>query len=67
MQQCLSWYVSCAIGVKKAAQTTKIWYKGQPDIRDTFKSSIASLISGFSLLYLQTNIKNVIYLDIDAI
>ena len=39
MQQCLNWYVSCAIGVKKAAQTTKVWYKGQPDIRVHFQKS----------------------------
>ena len=42
MQQCLNWYVSCAIWVKKGAQTIKVWYKGQP-----FKSPITSLISGF--------------------
>ena len=51
MQQCLNWYVSCAIWVKKAAQTTKVLYKGQPDIRDTFKSPIAPLISGFYCSY----------------
>ena len=58
MKQCLSWYVSYDIGLKKAAKTTEVWYNGTAWYKGTLSKVLLCPLYKASTVVMNTSDKH---------